>query len=700
MGYIYKRIVVSSWILYKRFFYLQFIFALLGSSAFTQPSFQPVYLEVMPVIDGQISESEWGLPDSIRSFTQLEPIRGEAASRETSVYIGQDEKNIYFAFRCYTENRDEIVGKIQRRDQVDDSDDVVAILLDTYNDNQNAYLFMVNPIGTLTDTKVTDDGKNLDYFWDTEWEADTRIYNWGWSVEIRIPFEKILYNPKSDTWGLNLGRVIRENLETSWWTEVSENFRISQGGKLTGVNPRGKKKSNMTLFPYGTLRYEDSDITGVDKKVKGDAGADLLFNIGSNLATNLTYNPDFATVEGDKEQINLTPWEIRFPDKRLFFQDGNEMFQTRIQNFYSRRIGDMQYGGKAIGKIGKYQFNGLFARTEDIPETEEPKAWFNTVRVKRDILNSSNIGLTYADKIWDGGYVRSLSLDYVLNLGKTWKFTGQFVGSAPGDFLSHSAWFVRFARENNIYHYHIRYSSFGENFRDNVNQTGFIRDDDRHELDGDIRYRWWIKKKISYLQVFGKNNVFWSQQGVLRSWYLTYGTRIYMRNRFSFDFNYNNEYKLFDKEYYNHFYKFEVGYNTDEWSNAKVGYTFGHNFDRDFQLWNAAFQVRLFKNLSISYDLNVLKYMPDPSNSSTFINVLALDYFFTKDLWIRIFTQNNSSINKYYFYGLFGWRFKPPFGAAYLIVSADNYDEYEPEYTEISSNIIFLKLTYPITIFK
>ena len=131
---------------------------------------------------------------------------------------------------------------------------------------------------------------------------------------------------------------------------------------------------------------------------------------------------------------------------------------------------------------------------------------------------------------------------------------------------------------------------------------------------------------------------------------------MYMQNRLSFDFNYNNEYKLLDKDYYNHFYKFEVGYNTDEWSFIKAGYTFGHNFDRDFQLWNAAFQVRLFKDLSMSYDLNILKYNPDSTNSSTFINVLSLDYFFTKDLWIRVFTQNNSSFNKYYFYGSFGWR--------------------------------------------
>ena len=684
---------------FRVFFKFSLLFLFAGLEAIAQPSVNLPVLEKAPIIDGTIESSEWIGADSVNNLIQMQPATGEPSSRNTTIYVGQYKRNLYFAFQCYTNNRDEIVAKIQRRDRADDSDDLVAILLDTYNDKRNAYLFMVNPIGTLSDAKITDDGKNIDFFFDAEWESETSINEKGWSVEILIPFEQIQYNPKTDSWGANFSRVIRANLETAWWTNITENFRVSQSGIMTGVNPKNQGKSNMTFFPYGTLRYEDSDITDVHNEVKADAGADLLFNIGSNLVTNITYNPDFATVEGDREQINLTPWELRFPDKRLFFQNGNEMFQTRIQSFYSRRIGDMQFGGKGIGKVGKYQFNGLFARTEENTDIEEPKAWFNAVRVKRDILKSSSIGLTYADKIWEDGYARSLGLDYVLNLGKTWKFTGQFIGSAPGDFASHSAWFLRFARENNIYHYHIRYSNFGNNFRDNVNQTGFIRDDDRHELDGDISYKWWIQNKISYISVFGRNNVFWSQEGVLRSWYFTYGTRMYLKNRLSFDFEYNNEYKLFDKEFYNHFYNFEIGYNTDEWSFAKIGYTFGHNFDRDFQLFNAAFQVRLFKNMSVSYDLNILKYNPDPYDNSTFINVLSLDYFFTKDLWIRVFTQNNSSINKYYFYGLFGWRFKPPFGAVYLIVSADQYDETEPEITELQSNILFLKLTYPITIF-
>ena len=451
------------------------------------------------------------------------------------------------------------------------------------------------------------------------------------------------------------------------------------------------------LFPYATVRYEDSDVTEVYNKVKVDGGADLLFNIGSNLVTNLTYNPDFATVEGDREQINLTPWELRFPDKRLFFQDGNEMFQTRIQNFYSRRIGDMQFGGKAIGKIGKYQFNGLFARTEEIADTLEPKAWFNTLRIKRDILNNSNVGLTYSDKIWNGGYVRSLSMDYVLNIGKTWKFTGQFVGSAPGDFLSHSAWYVRFARENNIYHYHIRYSNFGDNFRENVNQTGFITDDDRHELDSDISYRWWINKKVSYIQVSGRNNVFWSQEGVLRSWYFTYGARMYLQNRLSFDFNYNNEYKLFEKGFYNFRHEFTLGYNTEEWSHGQLAFSTGRNFDRDFYLYSAGVRIKPIKNLSLNYTSSVVRFVPDSEVSSTFLNVITSDYNFTKDIWIKIFAQNSLVNEKVYLYGLFGWRFKPPFGALYLIYSHDEYIISDVPY--ISDNF-YLKLTLPISIIK
>jgi len=172
------------------------------------------------------------------------------------------------------------------------------------------------------------------------------------------------------------------------------------------------------------------------------------------------------------------------------------MYKTRINTFYSRRIGDIDYGGKVTGKIGDYGFNVLVAHSPELADEDQPGALFTAARVKKDILKSSTVGLTLVDKSWDGGYARSFSADYTLNLGKTWKLTGQLVGSWPGDIKTHSAWFMRFANESNVHHFHFRYTDIGENFMDNTNQTGFVTDDDRREIDSDLEYTWWLQNNI------------------------------------------------------------------------------------------------------------------------------------------------------------------------------------------------------------
>ena len=142
-------------------------------------------------------------------------------------------------------------------------------------------------------------------------------------------------------------------------------------------------------------------------------------------------------------------------------------------------------------------------------------------------------------------------------------------------------------------------------------------------------------------------------------------------------------------------------FNTDEASFGSLSYQYGRNFDRDFQLWQAKLRLQVLKRLTLNYELTILNFEPDSTAASTTINVLGADYFFTKDLWIRVFTQNNTASDKFYFYGLFGWRFKPPFGALYFIVSSDRYEEQTlpmpPE--QIRSKVVFLKFTYPLVVF-
>lgn len=652
-----------------------------------QKSIRAFYLESPPVIDGVFEKLSWIDADSATGFIQMEPRSGESSTERTVAWFGFDNKNIYAVIKCYQQTP--VIAKNQSRDALSKNDDIVAIFIDTYNDNRSGYGFFVNPLGTQIDMKINDDGRNIDLNWDTEWKCAAALFEGGWCAEMMIPLSSLKYKKDLDIWGINFGRVIRSNFETVYWSgPLTEDFRVSQGGKLTGLTATGAGM-RLTLFPY----FSVFKTTG--NKISADGGGDVKWQITPNASLNGTINPDFATVEADQVKINLTRYELSYPEKRLFFQEGNDMYNTRINTFYSRRIQDIDFGERLNGKIGGYQFNVVNVRTPELSTGEKP--WFFTAAsLKKDVLNSSNIGLTLVDKSGKDAYARSLSLDYVLNLGKTWQFTGQFVGSAPGDFWSHSAWYMRFARENNIYHYHIRYNNIGENFRENVNQTGFVTDDNRREIDFEGTYKFWIKSKLlEYIDIGSNNNFFWSQTGILRSWELDNSVDFYFSNRLSLDYTYNNEYKLYEKDFYNHTHEFTLGYNTAEWSHGLIGFSTGRNYDRDFYLLSGGLKVKLIQNLSLDYTSSVIHFVPDIDSSSTFINVVTVNYNFTKDLWIKVFAQNSTVNDKVYLYGLFGWRFKPPFGAFYLIYSHDQHNLTEGPFR---SDSFFLKLTMPVSV--
>jgi hypothetical protein len=654
-----------------------------------QKSIRAFYLESPPVIDGVFEKTLWADADSAAGFIQMEPQPGEPSTEVTVAWFGFDNENIFAVIKCY--QRTPIIAKNQSRDALSKSDDVAALFIDTYNDNRSGYGFFVNPLGTQIDMKINDDGRNIDINWDTEWKCQASGFKGGWCAEIMIPLRSLKYKKGLETWGLNFGRVIRSNFETTYWTgPLTDDFRVSQGGKLTGLTATGTGMQ-LTLFPY------ISGFKTTGEKITADAGGDIQWQITPNASLNGTINPDFATVEADQVKINLTRYELSYPEKRLFFQEGNDMYNTRIRTFYSRRIQDIDFGERLNGKIGGYQFNVLNVHTPQLSTGEHP-FFFTAASLKKDVFNSSSFGLTMVDKSGKDSYARSVSMDYVLNLGKTWQLTGQFVASAPGDFWSHSAWYMRFARENNIYHYHFRFNNVGENFRENVNQTGFVTDDNRKEIDFEGTYKFWIKNNIfEYIDIGSNNNIFWSQSGTLRSWNLDNSVDAYFSNRVSIGYNYNNEYKLYEKDFYNHSHDFTLGYNTEQWSHAQIAFSTGRNYDRDFYLLSGGLRVKLLQNLSLDYTSSVVRFKLDTDSSSTYINVMTVNYNFTKDIWIKVFAQNSTVNEKVYLYGLFGWRFKPPFGALYIIYA---HDQYLLTGVPFKSDSYFLKLTLPISILK
>ncbi len=670
------------------------VFFLLHAAVLAGKEVTSAFIDTPPNIDGILADNEWTDAASTTGFTQLQPHKGAPASEKTMVFLQQNADYLFVAFQCFQDNPSKIVANISRRDQLDNSDDAVLLLLDTFNDKRSAVAFWMNPLGTQTDVFITDDGRNSDLNWDTEWQAAARITDTGWTAEMAIPFDRIRYKNGLQTWGINFARVIRANAEIAYWSgELNDNYRVSQGGLLTGLKVPQKSKS-FRLTPYTTLRYENSDITQNHNKWLADAGVDASYQLTPGVRVDASLNPDFATVEGDQEQINLTRWELSFPEKRLFFLEGNALYSTRIRTFYSRRIGDIDWGAKATGKIGDYDFSALSAATASDADLEIPTAQFTALRLKKDILNSSSIGLTAVDKTWKNGYSRSLSGDFLLNPGEAWIITGQFVVSAPGVSMAHSAYFLRVSNESNLHHVHLRYSDTGEKFKDNVNQTGFVRDDDMRELDSDLSYFFWPQSSpLKYIFVESRNNIFWSHAGTLRSWYVTETARFYLKNRFSLQLSYNDEFKLYEKKYYNHQYQIQIGYNADEWQAVKGGYTWGTNFDRDFELFSFGIQHRFFERLALGYDFQSITFVPDQTNRSNNLHILSIDYNVTRDLWLRLFTQTSSRDDRLYLYGLFGWRFFPPFSSLYIIYTTDRFDELQ--YLEQRKNdILFLKLSY------
>ena len=630
------------------------------------------------------------------SLTQLEPDKGRESTERTRLIVGGDDQAVCILIRCY-QPAGTLTARNTTRDNLAKTDDAVIVVIDTFHDGRSGFGFWVNPLGTMADFRITDDGRTTDANWDGEWTATVATDETGWAARVVIPFASLKYGRDNTAWGFNVGRIIRHNAETAWWSgPMTGDYRISQGGRLTGLRAPARR-IGITFFPYATLRFEQSQRPGAGAGFSAKTGADLRLQLDANLQADLTVHPDFSTVEADRQQVNLTRYELSYPEKRLFFQEGNENFNTRIQTFYSRRIGDIDYGGKFTGKTDGYTFNLLTAHSTPGTGPDPSGAWFSALRIKKDILRASTVGLTFADKTWDGGYARSLSADYELTLARDWKLTGQIVGSGPGDLRTHSAGYVRFARENNIYHYHLRYSDIGEKFMDNINPTGIVTDDDRRELDSDISYRFWMKdgSRVKYVYALIQNNGFWSHAGVLRGWHQKDQARVYLHNRFSVEVEHSREFRLFEQAFHNDSNAVILGYNTDEASNASVRYMTGRIENKDFRRISGSLKTKLSPKLSLEYSADHITYEPDPKKAGTFINVVAANYNFTKDLWLRVFAQDNKMLRNTYFYAQAGWRFKPPFGAIYLVYNGDDH-LYTAEQRRFRSDIFFLKVTYPI----
>ncbi|MGI9262127.1 MAG: DUF5916 domain-containing protein, partial [Woeseiaceae bacterium] len=394
-----------------------------------------------PIIDGIVDPDEWSAATATDTpFRQIQPLHNELASLPTKVRIGQTDTALYFAFEATDPEPDRIATALTQRDSRLREDDSIAMIIDTFGDGRTAYLFGANTIGTQVDGRIADNGRTRDLRWDAAWRTASARTPTGWTMEIEIPFAILRY-ASTDTadWGINLIRAIPRNLELSMWAEPSEDvFRVSSIGGLTAVTPPAPQDM-WQFIPYALASIERGN--GSDLEV----GGDVRWRPSTRLGVDLTINPDFALVEADVEEINLSRFELQVPEKRPFFLEGNELYSQRIRQFYSRRIGDITWGAKTNGKLGNSDFSAIvtqedFVRDDGLSSTI---ADYGVVRLQQSIGRGSNIGLLAANRTLDGENAGSVGVDTSIFFTDTLGMTAQYLGVHGPNSDGGAAWFVR-----------------------------------------------------------------------------------------------------------------------------------------------------------------------------------------------------------------------------------------------------------------
>ncbi|MDP6579424.1 MAG: DUF5916 domain-containing protein, partial [Vicinamibacterales bacterium] len=375
------------------------------------------------VVDGRLDEPVYETIGSVSGFIQQEPDEGAPATEATEAWIFYDDSTIYIAARCWDSQPDRMIANEMRRDnQGIYQNENFAVVLDTYYDRRNGYLFHVNPLGGMFDGHITDE-RNMNRDWNGVWDVRTGRFDRGWTIEIAIPFKSVRFRPgAAQTWGVNMRRIVRWKNETSYLTTVPAALslggimQLSAAGTVVGIEaPSGT--GNVEIKPYAISGLATDRLASLPtaNELDGDVGFDVKYGVTEGLTADVTYNTDFAQVEVDEQQVNLTRFSLFFPEKREFFLEGQGIFDfgggrgfggggggaarnTPIM-FFSRRIGlaagrpvPIEAGGRLTGKVGAFSVGVLDIQTGDEPVSGAHSTNFAVVRVKRDMLRRSSIG--------------------------------------------------------------------------------------------------------------------------------------------------------------------------------------------------------------------------------------------------------------------------------------------------------------------
>lgn len=493
------------------------------------PSTTAYALERAPVVDGHVAgDTAWEGVTPATGFSQVRPDEGRPATQRTEVRVGYTDEALYIGLIAFESDPSRIIVTDSRRDSPLDDTDSFRVIIDGMLDRQNGFVFGTNPAGLQFDAQVTNEGSGgfrgpgsgSNINWDTTWEVEAQIHDYGWSAEMEIPFSSLRYgNGPEQTWGINFQRNIRHNNEIAYWAPLERQFdlnRVSEAGLIEGIRVPSQRALQFTPYVLGSAERGGSIASGtVDQQ---EMGFDFKYTITPSLVLDGTYNTDFAQVEADELQVNLDRFSLFFPEKRPFFLENAGQFSVgnprEVELFFSRRIGvgaggtqlPIDGGARLTGKIFDNTNIGLLQMRTDSVDGRISQNDFSVVRVNQELGNRSTIGMMYIERDGDGtglnstgenpgeDYNRTMSVDGRWGIGDTTLITGWAARTeTPGLQNRDAAGGIQASYQDEDWNLDAGYSEVRENFNPEV---GFLARRAFRRWTAGWRYRyrpedWW-----------------------------------------------------------------------------------------------------------------------------------------------------------------------------------------------------------------
>jgi len=494
--------------------------------------YQATSVDTPPIVDGDLSDPVWQKAPVIDQFIQQVPDSGQPATERTEVRIVYDSDSLYIAAYLHYTDPTTVVRNVLRfrDDQVWAKDDIIRFLIDTFHDHRRAYVFTVNALGTKQDAQIDNEAWHSN--WDEVWDVRTRLQKDGWSAELRIPFRILRFSPGGETtWGLNIERWVKQKNERAMWAPIPPGVpvtRTANYGHLEGMSIT-KSERNLQVIPYGLVEVDRArGADSVDADV--EAGVDLKWAVTPALALDLTYNTDFAQVEADDRQINLTRFSLFFPEKRGFFLENAQLFNFGIlreaQIFFSRRIGlergevvPILGGARLSGQAGAFDVGLLSIQTDSHLLT--PSTNWSAARLRWKIGRRSHLGGIVTSVYSNTQNNRVFGPDALIWLGRNLHLEGFLAvvddQELSGQPLSYTGAVIY---DQDLWEARLRLFDVEEDFNPAM---GFVRRKDLHQYEGKLRKglrlnRAWARK----LDFSGELKYLNNQAGILetRQWVL------------------------------------------------------------------------------------------------------------------------------------------------------------------------------------